>query len=64
VAEVATDGNTDVVLFDEYIGFCDIDVFKGVKSKQKVQLYSAKNNISLDTYIAYNLIISDSLKVL
>lgn len=54
----------EIVQHEEYIGFCDVDPFKGLKNRQKTQVYSDKLNMNLDAYVAYTVLVSDSFKIL
>ena len=54
----------EIVHYEEYAGYCDVDPFKGLKNRQKTQLYSDKLNGNLDSYVAYTVLVSDSFKIL
>ena len=57
-------GSQEIVQHQEYIGYCDIDPFKGSKNRQKGNFYSIKNNGFLDMAVAYLVFVSDSFKIL
>lgn len=54
----------EVMQMEEYVGYCDVDPFKGLKNRQKTQIYSNKLALNLDAYAAYTVLVSDSFKIL
>ena len=47
-----------------YIGFVDIDPFKGMKSKQKATVYSPKLETHIEANISFTITVSDSFKII
>lgn len=64
VIESAVSSLLEVVHTEEYVGYCDIDPFKGLKTRQRAGLYSDRNGVSLDTFVAYTVLVTDSFKIL
>lgn len=47
-----------------YLGYIEIDPFKGIKSKQKLHLHSVKSDTTVETNITFTVSVSDSFRII
>ena len=54
----------EVMIHRNYVGYYEIDPFKGSKSKKKSHIYSPKIEATIETNLSYTITNSDSFKIL
>lgn len=46
------------------MGYCDVDVWKGLRSRQRGVFVGERSGVGVDAYVSYTVLVSDSFKIL